>query len=255
MRKHSIWMLGLVCSLVVLALAPAATILAGPGGKTDPRVFPPQSNMSGASYSEWSARWWQWAYATPVSLSPLFDDTGANVASGQSGDVWFLGGTFVTAEINGVFVGEADRTCQIPAEKKLFFPIMNTSWITLNLDGSYSYETDAEVLAFARYYGNFILPENLTLEIDGKPVDNLADYRVASPLFQTGPLPVDNILGIPAAAGKTPRVASDGYYVMLKPLSVGTHTIHFTGFEYVPPPDNYSFRLDITYHITVVPAG
>ena len=46
----------------------------------------------------------------------------------------------------------------------------------------------------------------------------------------------------------------DGYYVMLKPLSVGTHTIRFSG-RTVISSYNYSFELDIHYEITVVPAG
>ena len=34
--------------------------------------------------------------------------------------------------------------------------------------------------------------------IDGVPVNNLDAYRVESPLFEFGPLPEDNLLGVPA---------------------------------------------------------
>ncbi|HEY1497424.1 MAG TPA: hypothetical protein VGF49_22860 [Candidatus Solibacter sp.] len=44
--------------------------------------------------------------------------------------------------------------------------------------------------------------------------------------------------------------ASDGYWLMLNPLSPGPHIINFGGTA-----KNTSFQLDITYNITVVPKG
>jgi hypothetical protein len=181
----------------------------------------------------------------PKSHHPLFET--ADCSAGQSDPVWFLGGTFVVSEENGVYVGRADRTCRIPSGTKLFFPIINIAYNTLNPD-----VTDQDILDLAEYLGGFIVPESLSLEIDGKPVPDVAQYRVASPVFHTGPLPDDNILN--KEAGTDPRVASDGYYVMLKPLTVGTHTIRFSGRSFISFL-NYSFELDIRYKITVVPAG
>ena|SRR2546427_3393345 len=50
------------------------------------------------------------------------------------------------------------------------------------------------------------------------------------------------------------RTSSDGYFVMLAPLSRGQHTIHFTSaFVFTEEEDgfDFSFSLDITYRITV----
>jgi hypothetical protein len=44
--------------------------------------------------------------------------------------------------------------------------------------------------------------------------------------------------------------ASDGYWLMLEPLSPGTHTIEFGGTA-----KNTGFQLNVTYTITVVPKG
>lgn len=46
-----------------------------------------------------------------------------------------------------------------------------------------------------------------------------------------GPLPADSLFGDPVnfPAGLTSQSVADGYYVMLTPLSVGQHTLHFTG--------------------------
>src|SRR6185436_3308563 len=50
------------------------------------------------------------------------------------------------------------------------------------------------------------------------------------------------------AAGTYGPMMGDGYYVMLRPLSKGQHTIHFSG-TFGPP---IGFTLDIVYDITVV---
>src|SRR2546430_5217700 len=60
----------------------------------NPGVVPPDSNEFGNSYGEWSARWWQWLLSIPNSTNPNLDTTGANCAVGQTGQVWFLAGTF-----------------------------------------------------------------------------------------------------------------------------------------------------------------
>ena len=93
---------------------------------------------------------------------------------------------------------------------------------------------------------------NVAAELDGRPIQNLPRFRAASPLFTYGPLPDDNVLqffGFDAPEGATSLSAADGFYLMLAPLSVGQHTLHFTGtFETDIP-----FTLDITYILTVAP--
>ena len=56
------------------------------------------------------------------------------------------------------------------------------------------------------------------------PVD-LTPFRFVSPLFTWGPVPADNIVGAPA--GTTSDAVDAGYYLLLTPLTVGSHTIHF----------------------------
>jgi hypothetical protein len=91
--------------------------MSGPGA-SNPGVLPPQSHPFGATYGEWAARWWQWAYKQPVDTNPLFQTGQVDLSQGQSGKVWFLGGVFNTS-------GTADRTGTVPAGKALFFPILN----------------------------------------------------------------------------------------------------------------------------------
>ena len=80
-----------VVGLMVAAMPPVAQ---ADSRNPNPGVFPLNSNPHGNSYSEWSARWWQWALSIPAATNPVLDETGANCAQGQSGQVWFLASSF-----------------------------------------------------------------------------------------------------------------------------------------------------------------
>ena len=54
--------------------------------------------------------------------------------------------------------------------------------------------------------------------------------------------------------GSTTLSAAAGYFVMVKPLPVGRHTIHFGGAgDFRSTGGTFNLQ-DITYYITVVPA-
>jgi len=92
---------------------------------------------------------------------------------------------------------------------------------------------------------------DLSFEIDGAPVQNLAAYRVVSPQFSfTAPTP-----WIFAEVGGSGTSTADGYYVMLAPLSKGQHTIRVRGALHFSVAEGDPFDLDlssdVTFHITV----
>jgi hypothetical protein len=85
-------------------------------------------------------------------------------------------------------------------------------------------------------------------DIDGLALQSLTSYRAVSPAFDLTVL--QNPYGIPP--GPT-HAAADGFWIILKPLSRGTHTIHFTGT--VPFPElNFTFFSDQTVHLSVQPS-
>jgi hypothetical protein len=206
----------------------------GNGG--NPRVLPPGSSAYGRPIADWTIAWWQWAYSLPFTEHPLFDESGALCANGQSGPVWFLGGIFNVT-------GTAVRTeCVVPPGKALFFPVLNVEWDNVCPPASLTIpELRAQANAFAD------LAINMTCEIDGASVNNVAAYRYESAPFSLT-LPEGNIwqaFGCTAPAGTYYPAVGDGYYLMVTPLSPGPHTIHFSGeFSGI-------FALDITYHLTV----
>jgi len=93
-------------------------------------------------------------------------------------------------------------------------------------------------------------------QIDGASVHNLQNYQVPSPLYTWGPLPANNVFQDPVnyPAGTTSPSVSDGYFVMVAPLSPGNHTIHFAGaivFSAAKDGFDFTFIEDITYNLTV----
>jgi hypothetical protein len=197
-------------------------------------VLPVNANAHGKSYGEWSAAWWQWAFSLPANGHPLFDETGADASAGQSGNVWFLGGVFNAT-------GSAVREIEIPAGTALLFPIINAECSTVESDPWFG-SNESELRECVE--GHISSYSNLSLEIDGESVSNLDQFNVISPLVSMN-LPEGNILGVPAGPV---QFVSGGIYVLIPPLSVGEHTIHFTGFSDV---DN--FGVDITYNVSVAP--
>jgi hypothetical protein len=215
--------------LAVLIATIPANLAAAPN--SNPRILPPNSAPHGHTYGEWSARWWQWTVSLPQDQNPSFDETGcANGANGQLGPVWFLTGVINVS-------GTVTRDCTVPAGKALFFPVINTECSTLE-GAPFHGDNEAELRTCAK---SFQLGD-LFAVIDGVAVQDLDRYLVESPLF-TFTVPPNNVLGVPAGTGQS---VSHGVHLMLAPLSAGTHTIRFGGTY-----TDFSFSLDITYHLTV----
>jgi hypothetical protein len=237
----------MACAVIV------GTDTAAAQATADSKVIPANANHRGQSYAEWSAGQWQWLFSQPVDEHPLFET--ADCSAGQSGRVWYLGGTFASLEIApGVILGEADRSCTIPSGTSLFFPLIDVECSALEGDG----ETEAELRECANFLADFIVPATVFLTIDGKPVTNTESLRVESPLFTIGPLPDNNVFqlfGLDAPEGTTTSSVSDGFFAMVKPLSVGKHTLHFGGVTDVTSIGGPVFIQNIRYEINVVPRG
>jgi hypothetical protein len=174
-------------------------------------VFSLDSYPYGHSYAEWTARWWQWALSIPLENNPISDDINRYYELNQSGPVWFLAGT------QG---GIVKRKCNIPAKKSILFPILNYG---ATLADEPSVKSEAELISLAKKEMDVIT--NLDVAVDSNRLINLQKYRVLSPIFDVV-LPVNSLFG--GAPGKTCGI-SDGYWLFLKPLTVGSHKIESFG--------------------------
>ncbi len=101
----------------------------------------------------------------------------------------------------------------------------------------------------------FIDPASLSCTIDGVAVENVAQYRAGPKAYRFGPLPPDNMFQLwgfeDAKPGTKSLSVADGYYILLRPLVPGIHTIHFYGEGDYTSVGGPLFILDISYTITV----
>jgi hypothetical protein len=224
----------------VIATALIAGMPAVAKGLSAPRaaaskVVSPQSRTQGATYAQWSARWWQWAMELPVDGHPFIDDPSFDVTSGQSGSVWFLAAPFGTVE----------RTCTVPTGTYLFVGLLNAEASDLEGLG----DTPEDQLATAQFLADHI--RDVSCSVDGDEVANLGSYRVASPQFDFD-APTPWIFGDTGGEGTS---TADGYYVMIRPLSSGQHTLQYSGSIHFSvaegDPFDFDTDLDMTYHLTV----
>ncbi len=227
MRKHARMALALV------ALVAGSSAAYAQGGRSNSGVLPPNVSYRGFTRGEWGAMFWQAALAVPV----------------VEGDHPFISGGAVQGPegmvfLTGVFAEEpAVVEITIPAGTPLFFPVINTECSVAEPDPFHG-DDEEELRECANDHidntsGHFAF-------VDGSPVTNLDAYRTESPLFVWGPLPEDNILGLPG--GTVSPAVDAGVHLLLAPLSVGQHVIHFGGTF-----DDFGASINTVYLVTVVP--
>lgn len=207
----------------ILLIAACSTAFAGTGNVQNvvgnagnPGIAPPQSMPYGVSYGEWSALWWQWVFALPVTENPAFLNGNVDLSLHQPpGPVWFLAGMMTATELpDGGYIGQAVRTGTVPAGKALFFPIINTE----NDNQTFGQPMDMTIPELRAYAKGLIDScTYMDCEIDGvsvldlwEPVTAASAYRATSPVFSYWLPATDNVqqsFGIDVSGTIGPGVA------------------------------------------------
>lgn len=235
-QANRCWYVAAVCTILVgLVLAASAQNAVGP----TPTVYAPNTNVLGMSYGDWSAAWWQYLLTFTNDVSPYSDTTGQYCNEGQGGPVFFL----VGGPLN-----PTNRSCTIPAGKALLVPIINVECSTVEPDPFHG-DNAQQVRACAALWNDGTDKKTLKMTIDEIKVQNLGNFRVQSPFYDFIVPPTNNFLGVNGVTSGSS--ISDGYWVMVKPLSPGIHVIHFEG-AWVSGPGAGSVQ-NVTYTLTVTP--
>ena len=190
-------------------------------------LYAPDSMPFGRTYAEWTAKWWQWVLALPKTENPLVGDTGKDCTNNQGGPVWFLAGTLQ---------GQAERSCIIPADKAILFPVINFEASVAENDGT----TQEELAARAKFEMDQII--DMRAMINGINIDELKQYRVQSPPFNVT-LSMDNVLGLPA---QTTKMISEGYWIFLRPIEPGKYDLYSFGSCLAG-----KVKIGLSYHLTI----
>ena len=245
-RMSRIW--SALTGLAFLTTAASPGFGASAGNVGNPNIIPPQANPNDLSYAEWVERYWQWSLSFPATANPAADT--APPESNQSGPVWFLPSVTGNRTVT--------RQMSIPAGTSLFFPALSVFWNNADCPENTTM-TEEELLELAN--GQWDAFASITAcVIDDVPVKGLEDpqetpYRVQTDLFYVTVADHNNIIaatGTPCFPdGGTIDMVSVGAFLMIKPLSVGQHTVRVIGAA--GPLPNPFFVKDATYVITVTP--
>jgi hypothetical protein len=187
-------------------------------------VIPPQQE----NYGQLGALWWKWVLSIPAAQNPLFDTTGADCAVGQNGGRWFLAGT------PG---GSLTRSCTIPAGKKLFVPVISVENDYPCPDPTFQPAPGQSLKDFLTN-GTSSIPGAVTLinqatdlqaSLDGASIPIMASYRGTSNMYSFAGDSSLTAVFDPCITGSQQKAVSDGYWLLLAPLSPGQHTLQFGG--------------------------
>ncbi|HAJ63793.1 MAG TPA: hypothetical protein DCP31_34970 [Cyanobacteria bacterium UBA8543] len=214
---------------VLPALALTVNLLPAQAG-----VLAPDSTYNGKTQAEWSAEWNKYVYSIPQLESPFQDTTGEKANINQSGSVFFLVGADLPNPVT--------RKITVNENQLLFLPLIN-GWAN-----NFLVNPPLTVEELAGWITPAIdLTDSLFFKLDGVALstDELFQHRQTPTPFNVT-LAENNFFGEPA--GTSSIVVSDGYWLMVEPLSVGKHTMSFGGTI-----SDLDFKQDITYEISVVP--
>jgi hypothetical protein len=166
---------------------------------------------------------------------PLNDRTGEQCHRNQEGPVWFgIGGSTVPVE----------RSCTISYGTDILIPVINNECSTAE---DPSLVAEDQLRACAEENAAFFT--NLAATIDGVPVQNIQEYYIVSPMFNTT-FPEENPM-FTAHSGASNAVSA-GYWLFLSSLSPGNHEIHIQGASVDPTVfSTRNFAQDFTYYLNV----
>lgn len=218
---------------VVPALALTVNLLPAQAG-----VLAPGSVYDGKTLAEWSGEWNKYVYSLPEFPGPLSDTTGENANLNQSGSVFFLVGTFTGEPVT--------RKISVNENQLLFLPLISIGNNNFGLPPNTPPQTAEELGSFNKEVIDGTTSLFFNLDNVALSKDKLFQHRETPAPFNVT-LPENNFYGEPA--GSSSIVASDGYWLMVEPLSVGKHTINFGGSLTF---FGQSFSQDNTYEISVV---
>lgn len=224
--------------------APTVAPAAAPAVSVNPHVVPLNATYRGKSYAQWSVSFWQWALALPLGPLPHpFNDCNSRpISAGQTGNVWYWSAPDLPAEICN------QSATVIPAGTSIFLSMLDVEASSLDAP-PFLATTAADQAAIAKSFADDI--QDLFCTIDDVPVTNITAYRTKSGQFSfTAPTP-----WIFNTTGGNGTAVADGYYLILEPLSAGSHTIHYGGKFHIPAgvfgPDPVDVIKDTTLLITV----
>jgi hypothetical protein len=193
-------------------------------------LFSATDQPFGKTQEAWEIEWWQFLMSHDCNTFPT-----AGTES-QSGDVYFLSGRIETYNFN--ITVRSDQAILSPVINYINdFPCPDTSFHPAPGQSTEDFlqEGAASFMTFA---------QDLRATLDGKELP--LTHSITDLFYFTGNPDIANCLD-PCVTGESQAAVSDGYWVFIRPLSKGPHTLTLEGKLAFNPPA----VMNGTIHITV----
>ena len=180
----------------------------------------PSDTYFGKSLQAWTRDWWKYVLSFDCASNPLNFPVLSSVPD-QRGPVFFLVGSKD---------GIASRYIDIPRNKKILFPVINTIFSFPCADESFAPTANQTLEQFLGNHADKWLDQvtNLEVVLDGDLLSTRNANRISTGLFYlSGNKDLVNCLDVCVSGQSQPAVA-EGYWHMLSNLKPGRHelTVH-----------------------------
>jgi hypothetical protein len=200
------------------------------------QVYDLNEQIYGKTHSEWGGEWWTRLQNSTNDTVPANDNTGEKCNYEQTDkNMFFLYGVFGSNDL-------ITRECTIQSSKAIFVPVLGSECSDREDTRLDTPKKRTECVYDGTYRGANVL----NFKLDGIPLTNITNYYSETPLNVT--LPANNIWGV------DPGLAHEytgGYYVILKPLSVGKHTIDFDAKHLPEPGKGSNIIIKVKYNLNI----
>ncbi len=169
----------------------------------------------GSPYGEWIINYWNWWANLPEKISPISHNYSCFVH--DDGKSVYL--------VDVLTIGhDIKYSCEIPSNRSIFVPIVTTEYDNGLAD--YRKANDAKLIGDATKDND---GATFKFSLDGQeiPQKTLEDLRTSSPYWNITIVPDNQFSGPGGEPPGTWRAIAEGYYIILKPLNPGNHTINY----------------------------
>lgn len=234
-KKFLLFFPSLIIFFIFMPLATAQiNLISGFKGNTyldEDYLYPVNSEPYGIPYNEWSQRWWEWILSIPIDKNPNYvnpERINMSINQDPNSNVFFLFQR--NTDYQSITDGN-NWTVTIPKGKAIFTQIASGLYdygdprTNPTLDQTIRPEIDNElkkvISSNNNAYIKVVLDGNLIFYIGPTDESKKFKYRTQTGFFDIS-LPENNMWDeIPGVY----RAFAEGYYLMLKPLPVGTHKL------------------------------
>lgn len=177
-------------------------------------LFSPSETVGGLTLAQWHGAWQMWINGIPKPINPERHPNNGQNCSLQNGVIFLASSGKVT--------------CSIPADTPVGFTAPLATWECSTAEGLGGSIEDLTRKCTGLFYRDISRRTfNLVLTVDGELVRGDRRWVNVTP-GEVIDFPENNLWGVEPGPSNS---VSKGFFFLLRPLSIGTHTIRATSLD------------------------